>query len=93
MINANNAARKTMEANNKHKKRVLRKLKRRIPIWHLLTKIAIAKGSRLAKVTYNAKFNDSIFMEEAVLYLKSLGYGAYYYLHYFDKRYTIKWEW
>jgi hypothetical protein len=94
MINANNAARKTMEANDKHKKRVLRKLKHRILTWNLLTKIAIAKGNQFAETTYSTKFNDSIFMEEAVLYLKSLGYHANYYRHgLYDTKYTLRRGW
>ena len=93
MITAKNAARKTIEANDKHKKRTLRKLKRQIPIWNLLTKIAIVKGETRTKITYRAKFIDAIFMEEAKLYLESMGYQAEYHLHWFDSKYTLQWMW
>ena len=93
MINAKNAARKTMEANDKHRKHALRKLKRHIPIWNLLTKVAIAKGRMSAEITYRVNFVDTIFMEEAKLYLESMGYHAAYGLHWFGTKYILKWVW
>ena len=93
MINAKKAACKTTEANNKHKKRACKRVKRQIFIWNLLTKMAVAKGKNLAQITYRARFTDSVFMEEAKLHLESLGYDAHYFLHWFDTKYTLRWEW
>ena len=93
MINAKRAACGTIEANNKHKKRACKRVKRQIFIWNLLTKIAIAKGKSQAKITYRVRFIDSIFMEEAKLYLESLGYIADYSLHWFATKYTLRWRW
>ena len=93
MINAKRAACGTMEANNKHKKRACKRVKRQVLIWSLLTRIAIAKGKDCAQITYRVRFTNSTFMEEAKLYLESLGYNAHYFLHWFDTRYTLRWEW
>lgn len=93
MINAKKAAYKTTEVNNKHKKRICKRIKHQIFIWNLLTKIAIAKGESQAQITYRARFVDSIFMEEAKLHLESLGYIANYSLHWFDTKYTLRWGW
>jgi hypothetical protein len=93
MINAYKAGEASTKANNKYNKRIQKQVRRHIIVWHFLTKIAISKCKYSAKIRYRTKYKDSLFMEGAVEYLRSLGYAAEYQLHEYGERYCLYWSW
>lgn len=93
MINAYVAGEASTKANDKYNKRIQKQVRRHIVLWHFLTKIAISKCKYSTRIRYRAKYKDSLFMEGAVEYLRSLGYTAEYHFQEYGERYCLYWSW
>ena len=93
MINAYQAGEASTKAHDKYNQHIQKQIKRHIVLWNLLTKIAISKCQYSTRIRYRTKCKDSLFMEGAVNYLRSLGYAAEYHLQDYDERYCLYWSW